>query len=187
MSRTEMPSPQDGDLLAQVYDQLRAIARARLAREAPGHSLQATELVHEAFLKLQRHPSILESDRGKFFGAAAEAMRRILIDHARTKGRIKRGRGIKRSVSDIADVAQLAAETDPDQILALDEAVHRLEGEEPQAAAVVKLRFFAGLSVAEVAEITGLSERTVKREWQFARAWLYRALSGEASAVDESE
>jgi RNA polymerase sigma factor (TIGR02999 family) len=182
-------SEQDHDsaLLEQVYDQLRAIARARLAREAPGHSLQATELVHEAFLKLQHHPSILTSDRGRFFGAAAEAMRRILIDHARTKGRAKRGGGRKRSVSDIADVAQLAAETDAEQILALDEAVHRLEREEPQAAAVVKLRFFAGLSVPEVAEITNLSERTVKREWQFARAWLFRALGDEQAASDEPE
>jgi len=163
----------DGQLLAQVYDQLRAVARARLARESPGHSLQATELVHEAYLKLQHHPSILQADRGRFFGAAAEAMRRILIDHARTKGRAKRGGNRKRSVS---DVAELAAESDPDQILALDEAICRLEKEEPQAAQVVKLRFFAGLSVAETAEVTGLSERTVKREWQFARAWMYRAL-----------
>lgn len=181
-----MSQPPDSDkqLLAQVYDQLRAIARARLAKESPNHSLQATELVHEAFLKLQHHPSIMQADRGRFFGAAAEAMRRILIDHARTKGRAKRGGGIKRSASDIADVAQLAAETDPDQILALDEAICRLETEEPQAAQVVKLRFFTGLSVAETAEVTGLSERTVKREWQFARAWMYRALSDKPS--DES-
>jgi RNA polymerase sigma factor (TIGR02999 family) len=179
----------DGQILAQVYDQLRAIARARLSREAPGHSLQATELVHEAFLKLQHHPSIMHAERGRFFGAAAEAMRRILIDHARTKGRAKRGGGRKRSVSDIADVAQLASEQDPDQILALDEAICRLEKEEPQAANVVKLRFFAGLSVAETAEITGLSERTVKREWQFARAWMFRELADEdesSAASDES-
>jgi RNA polymerase sigma factor (TIGR02999 family) len=173
----------DRQLLAQVYDQLRAVARARLARESPGHSLQATELVHEAYLKLQHHPSILKADRGRFFGAAAEAMRRILIDHARTKGRVKRGGNRKRSVS---DVAELAAESDPDQILALDEAICRLEQTEPQAAQVVKLRFFAGLSVAETAEVTGLSERTVKREWQFARAWMYRAL-GDADAPDDGQ
>ena len=174
--------PDDGQLLALVYYQLRAIARARLAREAPGHSLQATELVHEAYLKLQHHPSILVSDRARFFGAAAEAMRRILIDHARTKGRVKRGGGLKRSVTDVAD---LATESDPDQILALDEAISKLEQEEPQAAQVVKLRFFAGLSVAETAEVTGLSERTVKREWQFARAWMFRALGEEDDAIPD--
>ena len=166
----------DGQLLAQVYDQLRTIARARLARERVGHSLQATELVHEAFLKLQRHPSLMQSDRARFFHAAAEAMRQILIDHARSKGRIKRGGGMKRTMSDVADVAELAEEQDPDQILALDEAIRRLEAEEPQAAQVLKLRFFTGLSVAETAELMGLSERTVKREWQYARAWMFRAL-----------
>ena len=167
----------DGQLLAQVYDQLRTIARARLSRERVGHSLQATELVHEAFLKLQRHPSLMLADRARFFHAAAEAMRQILIDHARSKGRIKRGGGMKRTMSDVADVAELAEEQDPDQILALDEAIRRLEGEEPQAAEVLKLRFFTGLSVAETAELMGLSERTVKREWQYARAWMFRALA----------
>lgn len=169
------PAPQgaDSELLGQVYDQLRAIARTRLARERVGHSLQATELVHEAFLKLKSHPSLFQSDRARFFHAAAEAMRRILIDHARGKGRIKRGGGMKRTV---ADVAELAQDADPDEIVALDEAIHRLEEEEPQAAAVLKLRFFTGLSVAETGEVLGLSERTVKREWQYARAWLFRAL-----------
>ena len=178
-----MSAPDDGQLLAQVYDQLRTIARARLARERVGHSLQATELVHEAFLKLQRHPSLMQSDRARFFHAAAEAMRQILIDHARAKGRIKRGGGMKRTVADIADVAELAEEQDPDQILALDEAIRRLEAEEPQAAQVLKLRFFTGLSVAETAELMGLSERTVKREWQYARAWMFRAL-GDADSTD---
>lgn len=143
--------------------------------ERAGHSLQATELVHEAFLKLQSHPSLLVADRARFFHAAADAMRRILIDHARTRGRQKRGGGMKRAVS---DVAELAAEQDPEQILALDEAIHRLEAEEPRSAQVLKLRFFTGLSVAETAEVIGLSERTVKREWQFARAWMFRALGG---------
>ena len=173
---TAAGAPDDGQLLAQVYDQLRTIARARLARERVGHSLQATELVHEAFLKLQRHPSLMQADRARFFHAAAEAMRQILIDHARSKGRVKRGGGMKRTVIDVADVAELAEEQDPDQILALDEAIRRLEGEEPQAAQVLKLRFFTGLSVAETAELMGLSERTVKREWQYARAWMFRAL-----------
>ena len=164
----------DGTLLEQVYDQLRGIARARLAQERPGHSLQATELVHEAFLKLRGHSALGDADRGRFFAAAAEAMRRILIDHARTRGRLKRGGGARRVLSDVAD---LAREEDAEEILALDEAICRLEQREPQAAQVLKLRFFAGMSVGETAAATGLSERTVKREWQFARAWLFRALA----------
>lgn len=162
------------DLLSQVYDQLRTIARARLAHERPDHSLQATELVHEAYLKLCQQHSLLQANRPAYFRAAAEAMRRILIDHARGKGRLKRGGGAKRTLS---DVAELAEDQDSEQVLALDEAVCRLEQEEPQAAAVLKLRFFAGMSVPETAQATGLSERTVKREWQYARAWLFRALN----------
>ena len=176
----------DGQLLAQVYDQLRTIARARLARERVGHSLQATELVHEAFLKLQRHPSLMQSR------PRAVLPRRRRSDAAdphrprAAKGRIKRGGGLKRTMSDVADVAELAEEQDPDQILALDEAIRRLESEEPQAAQVLKLRFFTGLSVAETAELMGLSERTVKREWQYARAWMFRAL-GDANAPDDPD
>jgi RNA polymerase sigma factor (TIGR02999 family) len=172
-SSEHAPEGADGALLSQVYDQLRGIARARLAKERVGHSLQATELVHEAYLKLQNHPSLLQADRAQFFHAAAEAMRRILIDHARTRGRVKRGGGMKRTVS---DVAELAEDADPDQIVALDEVISRLEAEEPQGAAVLKLRFFTGLSVAETATVLGMSERTVKREWQYARAWLFREL-----------
>ena len=160
-------------LSEQVYHQLRAIAHARLAQEAPGHTLQATALVHEAYLKLRNQPAAYNGDKRAFFRAAAAAMRQILIDHARTRGRVKRGGMLRR---EFTDVAQLACENEPDEILALDEAIDRLEKQEPQAAQVMKLRFFAGLSVEEAAEVMGLSERTVKREWQFARAWLYRAL-----------
>ena len=163
----------DGLLLAQVYDQLRAIARARLAGEHSGHSLQATELVHEAYLKLQNQMSLLHVDRRRFFNAAAEAMRRVLIDHARSKGRIKRGGGRKRVATDVAD---LAADQDSDQIVALDKLIQRLEEEQPQTAAVLKLRFYVGLSVADTAALTGLSDRTVKREWQYARAWMIKTL-----------
>jgi RNA polymerase sigma factor (TIGR02999 family) len=174
--------PEAEALLAQVYDQLRAIARQRIARESPGHTLQATALVHEAYMKLCRESSLFELDKSRFVFVAAEAMRRILIDHARTRGRAKRGGGAdaKRErigVTKIADVADLADGQDPDQIVALDEAIHRLEKEDPQAASVVKLRFYAGLSVAETAQSIGLSERTVKRDWQFARAWLFRTLN----------
>ena len=162
------------ELTAQVYEQLRAIARSRLHGQPAGHTLQATALVHEALLKLRDHPSLCGGDRALFFHAAAQAMRQILVDHARAKGRVKRGGGAVRL--ELADVAQLAVEQDSEQIVALDEAVSRLEVEEPSAAAVVKLRFYAGLSVEETAEVLGVSDRTVKREWQFARAWLYRAL-----------
>ena len=170
--------PKSGDqLLAQVYDQLRAIAQRRLSQEAPGHTLQATALVHEAYLKLRSRATIFEADEPRFLIAAAEAMRRILIDHARTRGRLKRGGpGAKRSMIELADVAHLAADQDPDQIMALDEAIHRLEEQDAQAAQVVKLRFYAGLGVDEVAKTLGISPRTVKRNWQFARAWLFREL-----------
>jgi RNA polymerase sigma factor (TIGR02999 family) len=162
------------DLTSQVYEQLRGIAAARLQGQPAGHTLQATALVHEAYLKLQDHPSILGGERARFFHAAAQAMRQVLIDHARGKGRVKRGGGAARR--ELADVAQLAAEDDVEQILALDEAMRRLEQQDPDAARVVKLRFYAGLSVEETAEVLGVSERTVKRDWQFARAWLYRVL-----------
>jgi RNA polymerase sigma factor (TIGR02999 family) len=160
-------------LTAQVYAQLRRIAEVRFSAQQVGHTLQATALVHEAFLKLQRHPSVFAGDRGRFFRVAAEAMRQILIDHARAKGRQKRGGPSRRSM---ADVAELAAEQNPDEIMALDEALRRFEKVQPRAAEIVKLRFFAGLSVEETAEVTGLSVRTVNREWKFARAWLYKSL-----------
>ena len=171
-------SQQDGDdLLTQVYKQLRSIAQRQLSLEAPGHTLQATALVHEAYLKLQNHASSLASDKPRFLMAAAEAMRRILIDHARTRRRIKRGGpDAKRSMTDIGDVADLAADHDPDQIMILDEAICRLEQVDARSAQVVKLRFYAGLSVEETAEAIGISTQKVKRDWQFARAWLFRVL-----------
>jgi RNA polymerase sigma factor (TIGR02999 family) len=172
------PNASDGpgaDLSTRVYDELRAIARARLASQSPGHTLQATALVHEAYLKLRAHPDLLNGDRALFFHAAANAMRQVLVDHARSHARDKRGGSARQRT--FADVAELAADHDPDEILALDEAVRRLEEQQPQAARVVQLRFFAGLSVEETAQALGLSARTVKREWQYARAWLFRALA----------
>src|SRR6185437_5052482 len=159
------------NLTAQVYQQLRAIARHRLAQQSAGHTLQATALVHEAFLKLRDHSSIMSAEPAIFFQAAAQAMRQILVDHARSRGRIKRGGQRRR---EFADVAELADSSDLSEILALDDAISRLEQAEPQAAQVVKLRFFAGLTVEETAAAMGLSARTVKREWKYARAWLYR-------------
>ena len=164
-------------LLAEVYNQLRAIAQARLATESPGHTLQATALVHEAWLRLSMRGADVQSmQRGQFVWLAAEAMRRVLIDHARGRRRVKRGGdGSARRVP--ADVADLANAEDGEQIMALDEAIRRFEAQDPRAAQIVKLRFFAGLSIAETAESLGLSQRTVKREWQHARAWLFHALS----------
>lgn len=163
-----------GRLLPLVYDELRSLARAHLRGERPEHTLQPTALVHEAYLRLLGDTRPAWNDRQHFFRAAAEAMRRILIEHARMRSRAKRGGNPVR-----VELDGLAApgDDDPDRLLALDEAFRRLESQDPQAADIVRLRFFAGLSVAETAEVTGLSERTVKREWAFARAWLHGALS----------
>jgi RNA polymerase sigma factor (TIGR02999 family) len=172
------PNASGTALLEEVYEQLRAIAQSRLNDESPGHTLQATALVHEAWLKLCNRGSVMALDRKRFLVAAAEAMRRVLIDHARTRNRTKRGGGeARRAAVDAGDVLDLAAQQDPEQIVALDGAVRRLEQEHPRAADVVKLRFFAGLSSADTGECLGISDRTVKRQWRFARAWLYRALA----------
>lgn len=161
------------ELLPRVYDALRGIARVRMAGERADHTLSATALVHEAYLKLfgSRRPAW--EDRAHFYRAAAQAMRRILVDHARGRARDKRGGGRGRVPIDVLD---LAASGTPEEILALDEAVRRLDQQDAGCAEIVRLRFFAGLSVAETAEVLGKSERSVKREWAFARAWLVRAL-----------
>ena len=163
-----------GELLPLVYEQLRAIANNRMREERAGHTLQATALVHEAYMKLVNGPEVDWESRAHFFRAAAEAMRRILIDHARKRKSEKRGGG--RAALPI-NVVDLAEEADPDQVLALEEAMQRLEAEDARAAEVVKLRFYAGLSVEETAEAMGVSERTVMREWAFARARLFQWLN----------
>ncbi len=160
-------------LLPLVYDQLRAVAQRALAAERPGHTLQATALVHEAYLKLVGEREIPWASRAHFYVAAAEAMRRILIDHARARGRVKRGGGGRARLT-LSDVTDLASK--PDEIVRFDEAFGRLEGESSEAAAIVRLRFFAGLSVDQTAEALGVSTSTVDRRWAFARAWLYRIL-----------
>lgn len=167
-----------GELLALVYGQLHGIARARMREERRDHTLQATALVHEAYLRLVGDRPVQWSGRAHFFHAAAEAMRRILIEHARARGRLKRGgspdgKAPKRVPLSIVD---LAAEAEGEEILALDEAIRRLEEEEPQVAQVVRLRFFAGLGVDETADALGLSPRSVDRLWAYARARLFRLL-----------
>ena len=165
-------------LFPLVYAQLRDLARQRMTGERAGHTLQATALVHEVYLKLIGPERAAPwADRRQFFFAAAEAMRQILIDHARARAGLKRGGGRKRVPLGVLDLA-----TDEEQIpeiLALDEAVSRLEKASPDVAAVVRLRFYAGLSVEETAEALGVSPRTVKREWTYARAQLFRALGYE--------
>ena len=167
------------ELLPLVYQELRKLARARMTQERGEHTLQATALVHEAYLRLIGTPDGRCSwdGRGHFFAAAAQAMRRILIEHARAKAGPIRGGGRQRLPLDVVD---LATQADPAQILALDEAISRLEHKDPDAARVVRLRFYAGLTIDEVADAVGVAVRTVKRDWSFARAFLIRALVDEA-------
>lgn len=162
------------DLLSPVvYDELRVLAAAQLRSERPDHTLQPTALVHEAYVRLLGGESTPWNDRSHFFRAAARAMRRILIDHARKRRSLKRG-GEPVRVS--FDQLEPPSWDDPEKLLALDSALLRLEERDPRAAEVVQLRYFAGMSVAETAETLDVSERTVKREWAFARAWLRKAL-----------
>jgi RNA polymerase sigma factor (TIGR02999 family) len=162
------------ELLPLVYDELRKLAVERMAQEKPGQTLQATALVHEAYLRLVDVESAQHwNSRGHFFAAAAEAMRRILVEQARRKGRQRHGGGLKRV--ELLDAEGSAAPGD-EQILLLDEALARLEGVRPQAAELVKLRFFSGLTEEEAAPLVGVSPRTARRLWVFARAWLRREM-----------
>jgi len=198
-SNSSHPKPGDGDvttllhavhsgdpqaaeaLLPIVYDELRRLASSRMAALAPGQTLQPTALVHEAYLKLVGRQDPGWNGRGHFFGAAARAMREILVDRARRRSREKRGGGHRR-VS-LSDTLLLAADFDglADELLDLDGALQRLEIEHPRHAEVVLLRYFAGLGNEDAAAALGVSARTVERDWRFARAWLHRELSGEAS------
>jgi RNA polymerase sigma factor (TIGR02999 family) len=165
------------ELLPLVYEELRQLANQKLAQEKPGQTLQPTGLVHEAYVRLVdvKQPQHWDS-RSHFFAAAAEAMRRILIEGARRKGRQKRGGGVKRVDLDSADLACLAA---PDELLIIDEAIAKLAADDPDAAQLVKLRYFAGLSVEDAAELAGISRSTAYEHWAYARAWLHQELYGE--------
>ena len=166
-------APASDKLLPLVYEELRKLAASRMNAERSDHTLQATALVHEAYLRLVGDRKQPWANRAHFFAAAAEAMRRILIDHARARQGPRRGGGLRKLPADVID---LATTQDPDQILALDEAITRLEQQDPDAGRVVRLRFFAGLSVEDTAGALGTSPRTVKREWAFAKAFLLREL-----------
>jgi RNA polymerase sigma factor (TIGR02999 family) len=165
-----------GHLLPLVYEELRQLAASRLADEAPGNTLNATALVHEAYLRLVGSADEARWDnRGHFFAAAAEAMRRILVDRARRKAAARHGGGLAR----LELKPELAAALEPrEDLLALDEALDRLAVDDPLKAELVKLRYFAGLTLVEAAAALGLSERTAGRHWAYARAWLRRAVEG---------
>ncbi|MGH7137144.1 MAG: ECF-type sigma factor [Pirellulales bacterium] len=165
------------ELLPLVYAELRKLAAQRLAQESPGQTLQATALVHEAYLRLVDidHPQSWDN-RAHFFAAAAEAMRRVLIDSARGKHRLKRGGGRKRV--DLSDVAAVST-TAPDELLAIDDLLEKLAAEDADAAQIVKLHSFAGLSIEEAAQLMGISRSTAYEHWAYARAWLRCALEAE--------
>jgi RNA polymerase sigma factor (TIGR02999 family) len=165
-------------LLPLVYDELRKLAARRLAHQTPGQTLETTALVHEAYLRLVGDPAGQEWDsRGHFFAAAAEAMRRILVENARKKGRRKHGGGLTRIGLDAAE--QIAEPALHEDLLALDEALTKLNSIDPQAAQLVQLRYFGGMSIPDAARSLGVSSRTADRLWAFARAWLLREIGGD--------
>ena len=177
-------------LLPLVYNELRRLAAQKLAHEKPGQTLQATALVHEAYLRLMasggRQPpdGPQWSGRGHFFAAAAEAMRRILVENARRRSSLKRGGG---HVRHDLDGLQLAAPEPVEDLLALDEALNRLAAVDPVKAELVKLRYFAGMTIEEAAAALCISSPTAKRYWTYARAWLYQAVAGNASESGKSQ
>jgi RNA polymerase sigma factor (TIGR02999 family) len=172
-SLAALPSPPGvaEDWMPVVYTELRRMAAQRMAREAPGQTLQATALVHEAWLKVGDQSF---ENRAHFFAAAAEAMRRILVDRARRKQSLRHGGALQRADWSSLD---LAAEAPEEQVLAVHEALDRLSAIDPLGAKLIKLRFFAGLPNVEAAELLGISERTAKRTWSYARAWLFEELN----------
>jgi RNA polymerase sigma factor (TIGR02999 family) len=175
LQRMEKGDPDaPAELLSLVYAELRALAARKMAQEQPGQTIQATVLVHEAWYRLGGDQQPAWQNRAHFFGAVAEAMRRILIENARRKQRQKRGGQLERV--DVNKV-EIASPLPDDQLLALDEALDRLAAEDPRAAEIVKLCFFVGLTQQEAAEHLGTSVSTVERSWAYARAWLFREIS----------
>ena len=164
------------DLLPLVYEELRRLATSRMAQEMSGQTLQPTALVHEAWLRLVGDGEQNWQNRAHFFAAAAEAMRRILIETARRKSRLKRGGGQMRLDVEGLD---LAAATPDDRVLLIDDALEQLKSEDPERARIVTLKFFGGLTNQEVAEILGVTERTVERQWAYAKAWLFHIIKAQ--------
>jgi len=162
-------------LLATIYDELRRLAARKLGREHPGNTLQATALVHEAYLRLLGGETLHFENSAHFFAAAAEAMRRILVESARRKARLKHGGGRERREVDEADAIAIS---DPIDLIALDEALEKLSIEDKVKADLVKLRYFAGLTAEQAGRVLGISRATADRYWTFARSWLYNEISG---------
>jgi RNA polymerase sigma factor (TIGR02999 family) len=185
LSSIEQGDPHAAEqLLPLVYDELRKLAAAKLAQEKPGQTLEATALVHEAYVRLVgKGDEPPWNGRGHFFAAAAEAMRRILVENARRKGSLKRGGD--RSRQDL-DAVEIALPEIPEDLVALDEALTKLTATDKTAADLVNLRFFAGLSLLEVAQQLGISPRTADRLWAYARAWLHQEIRGGAPKGDIS-
>ena len=171
-------------LLPLVYEELRLLAAQKMAQEKPGQTLQATALVHEAYVRLVEENDQSWDHRGHFFAAAAEAMRRILVDSARRKASVKRGGDLDRI--DVPEIAQLSENKQVD-LLALDEALTVLDQLHPENAEILKLRFFAGLSLEEAAQAVGISRATAQRKWAYARAWLFGRLQGREPSRRPSE
>ena len=165
-----------GELLSLVYDELRRVAASKMARESPGQTLQPTALVHEAYLRVAGDPDSRWAGRPHFFHAAARAMRDILVEQFRRKSSLKRGGGHRKIA---VEHAEIAIESPSEDLLALEEALQRLEREQPDQAEIVMLRYFAGLSAQETADVLGVSLSSVERKWRFIRAWLRREVSAQ--------
>jgi RNA polymerase sigma factor (TIGR02999 family) len=185
LSAIEQGDPQAAEqLLPLVYDELRKLAVQRLAQEKPGQTLDATALVHEAYLRLVDVDKAQRwNSRGHFYAAAAEAMRRILVESARRKRRRKHGGDLVRHDLDALDIA---VPDGPEDMLALDEALNKLAALDQKAAELVHLRFFAGLPLPEIAKLLGISPRSADRLWSYARAWLHQEVQGASPEVDQS-
>lgn len=169
-------------LFPLLYDELKIVARAQLAREATGHTLGPTALVHEAYVRLAEREKLAPEDRRHFFAIASQAMRRILIDHARARKRVKRGAG-QVAVPLDEMIQALMTDNSADELVALDDALDRLAAVNPRAALVVERRFFGGLTLEETGESLGVSLKTVQRDWLLARAWLRKEIDQEISSL----
>lgn len=189
---TEFADRPADQLVARMYDELRALAHAHLRRERPGHTLGTTALVNEAYLRLAGQASLGPADRTRFFGIASNTMRRVLVDHARRRTRLKRGAGEALVSLDDPDgplaggvpAEALLSDQEADELVALDDALDRLAAVNPRGCTVVQHRFFGGLTLDETADVLGVSAKTVQRDWLVARAWLRKEIARDLGVID---